>query len=291
MKGIIPRPEVAEQTRDDDWLNSRFRNIWDDFYSETPVGYPISVMFGRAARYRFGSICAHGKQCKILINGLFAHPDVPEYVVDATLAHELAHYVHGYGSGLPKLHAHPHRGGVIDREMEKRGCLYLEHEASAWRKSNWAGFYLAKCSDAAALVDDRRNRAAEVWNDYLQTPGFRAESDLHTRLRVITHKFGIKEPAFGICWLNASRRRTGLSYRTNSSGVVSIHGLLADPKVPDEVLDYEISYWVAVTKVGSNWRRVETAIREAGLWRSAEKAIRWRRRVWPGYRRRQMARV
>ncbi len=278
-------------TRDEEWLQNRFRGIWISYYSDTPAGYPISVQFGRPARYRFGSICAHGKNCRILINGLFSDPEVPDFVVDATIAHELAHYVHGYGSGLPKLHAHPHRGGVIDKEMAKRGCLFLEDKASAWRKANWAGFYALKCTEAAMQTAARNTRAAEQWDAYLKTPGFRAESQLQSHLSRIASKFGMRQPAFAICWLNASPRRTGLSYRTSSTGRVSIHALLADPKVPDEVLDYEICYWTAVEKVGSNWRRVEAAIREAGLWGSAEKAIRWRRRVWPGYRRREMGKM
>src|SRR5438445_748122 len=113
---------MSDPLRDNRWLESRFAYLWTNYYSDVRKGYPIEVKFGRPARYRFGSICNHGRHCRILINPLFARPEVPEYVVDATIAHELAHYVHGYGSGLPKLHAHPPRGGVIDKEMAKRGC-------------------------------------------------------------------------------------------------------------------------------------------------------------------------
>src|SRR2546427_12688437 len=108
--------------RDNLWLASRYRHLWSTYFLGARTGYPIDVKFGRSARYRYGSIFNRGRKCHILINGLFAHPEVPEYVVDATLVHELAHYVHGYASGLPKLHACPHRGGVIDKELERRGC-------------------------------------------------------------------------------------------------------------------------------------------------------------------------
>src|SRR5918912_973139 len=132
---------MSAPRRDHAWLQARFRHLWDTYYSDARIGYPIEVKFGRSARYRYGSIYNTGRQCRITINGLFAHPEIPEYVVDATLAHELAHYVHGYGSGLPKLHSHPHRGGVIDKEMQRRGCFFLEEKAGAWRRENWQSFY------------------------------------------------------------------------------------------------------------------------------------------------------
>src|SRR6266849_6578723 len=103
--------------RTQEWLQGRFEIIWANHFSNARVGLPIDVFFGQPAQYRFGSIRQKGERCQILINLLFALPEIPEYVVDATIAHELAHYVHGYGSGLRKLHANPHRGGIIDLEL------------------------------------------------------------------------------------------------------------------------------------------------------------------------------
>src|SRR6266700_2137874 len=93
--------------RDNEWLEGRLKLLWGKYYSDAPAGLPIEVRFGRPAQYRFGSIRQKGDTCQIYMNPLFAHPDVPDYVIDATMVHELAHYVHGYGSGLTKLHEHP----------------------------------------------------------------------------------------------------------------------------------------------------------------------------------------
>lgn len=270
--------------RDNAWLQSRLHYLWDHYYGDAPVGYPITAVFGRAARYRYGSIFNQGKQCRILINGLFAHPDVPEFVVDATLVHELAHYVHGYGSGLAKLHSHPHRGGVIDKEMEQRGCLHLEDQAFAWRRSYWQAFYADQMSDTVARDAARDQRLKDRWRTYTTRPGYRSLADVNDRAQQIARRFGLDEVPFDVDWLLASGRRTGLSYRFREDNVVRIHPLLSAPDVPDEVIDYEVAYWLASTVAGSRWESIEDSMREAGIWTRAQKAIQWRRKVWPRYR-------
>src|SRR5205814_1734563 len=82
-------------------------------FPDVQQGYPITTRFGIRARNRFGSIGAQDKKTIIMVNRLFADPCVPTFVVDGTLVHELAHYAHGFGSGLPKLYSDPHRGGVV----------------------------------------------------------------------------------------------------------------------------------------------------------------------------------
>ncbi len=274
----------APPLRDNAWLESRFQFLWTNYYADVRRGFPITVKFGRAARYRYGSICNVGRECRITMNGLFAHPEVPEYVVDATLAHELAHYVHGYGSGLPKLHAHPHRGGVIDKEMQKRGCFYLEEQAAVWRREHWQSFYERQAAGTVSREDANAQLQRTQWDAYLATDGFRTQQDLEERLADLAPRFGITEPGFTVTWLYASPRRLGLSYRFRSENVVRLHAVLANTRVPDEIIDYEICYWLAVETAGGRWSAVEQAMRDAGVWASAERAIQWRRKVWPRYR-------
>ena len=270
--------------RDDVWLESRLMYLWNTYYSEGPAGYPIRVNFGRPARYRFGSIFNQGRKCRILINGVFAHPEVPEYVVDATLAHELAHYVHGYASGLPKLHSNPHRGGVIDKEMQKRGCFYLEEQAGPWRRENWHRFYESHAPASVATEIKSAAKLQDRWLAYLNQPGFRTEEDIARRLEALLPRFGLRIAPFTASWLFASARRTGLSYRFRNETAVRIHAVLAHPSVPKEVVDYELCYWLAAETSGGKWERVEQAMRDAGVWTAASKAIRWRRNVWPRFR-------
>jgi len=269
--------------RDDDWLESRLQVLWDSYYSDIKRVYPIKPSFGPRARYRYGSIYSIGRQCHILINRLFAHPDVPDYVVDATLVHELAHYVHGYGSGRPKLYTHPHRGGVVDKEMEKRGCLFLEEQASAWRRENWQTFYSSQTPDVTARRLEREKRESTAWEMYLSTPGFRTEETIRSRLAELAPRFGHAERPFDVAWLLASPRRNGLSYYFNRESNVRLHATLADGSVPGDVIDYELCYWLALFAVGNKWEDIEGAMRAAGAWSRAQKAIQWRRKVWPNY--------
>jgi hypothetical protein len=257
--------------------------LWDTYYVDARKGYPIEAHFGPRARYRYGSIYSIGVQCHILINRLFAHPDVPDYVIDATLVHELAHYVHGYGSGMPKLYSHPHRGGVVDIEMKKRSCWFLEEIAGEWRKNHWPELYTAQAGDAARRRSDREKRNGTRWEMYLNTPGFRTEESLQQRLNELAPAFGHSEMPFHVGWLQASVRRNGLSYRFDREGTVRIHGTLSDLVVPEAVIDYELSYWLATATAGNSWRNIEQAMKDAGVWKNAQKAIQWRRKVWPQY--------
>jgi hypothetical protein len=270
--------------RDQRWLEERVRLLLESYFHDAPRGYPICVKFGSPARYRYGCIYSRGKQCYIQINRLFAHPGVPEHVVDATLAHELAHYVHGYGSGLKKRYPHPHRGGVVEKEMQQRGCLFLEEKASAWRKAHWQNFYTAHSAETLARRAAREKREQTQWAMYLNTPGFRTEASLRERLRALASAFGLEETPFEVEWLPASVRRNGLSYLFSKEGTaVRLHGVLADPNVPEEVIDYELSYWLASSTVGGRWPAIERAMKAAKVWERAEKAIKWRRKVWPHY--------
>jgi hypothetical protein len=269
--------------RDATWLQDRLEFLWNAYYSDAPSAYPITIHFGPRARYRYGSIYSIGKQCHILINRLFAHPDVPEYVIDATICHELAHYVHGYGSGLRKRYAHPHRGGVVDKEMKERSCWHLEEQALAWRQECWKDYYEGVASDATNRKKQRELRDRTRWEMYLSTPGFRTGTDLQAEVDDLSLAFGYAEAPFRVEWLHASARRNGLSYHFNSEGVVRVHGVLADSDVPAEVVRYEISYWLAALKSGSTWSSVEKAMKAAGIWPDAQKAIRWRRTAWASY--------
>jgi len=270
--------------RDNRWLESRLRHLWDTYYHDVPPGYPIRVRFGRRARYRYGSIFSLDRTCWIQVNGLFAHPDVPEYVVDATIAHELAHYVHGYGSGLRKLHSHPHRGGVVDAEMRRRGCFFLEEKASVWREEQWPLFYTTQSAGAASRLAAREERTQNRWEAYLSTPGFRTEADVGARLAELAPRFGFCRPPFVVGWLRASLRHRGLSYFYRREAAVRLHGILADFRVPDVVIDYELSYWLALHAGGKRWADVERVLQETGLWAAAQQAIQWRRKVWTRYR-------
>lgn len=122
--------------RDNQWLLFRLEEIWRNHFAEVKQINPVTITFGRSASYRFGSIrlnLALGKS-QILINGRFRDPKYPQEVIDHTIAHELVHYAQGFSSPNPRLHKYPHRGGVIDKELQERGLNHLVVFYKKWVK-------------------------------------------------------------------------------------------------------------------------------------------------------------
>ena len=275
--------EASEtELRNDAWLTERTQLLWENHFADVPKGYPIVTKFGSRARYRFGSIAARNSKSLILINQLFATPDVPTYVVDATLAHELAHYAHGFGSGLPRKYAHAHRGGVVDKELEARGLGELSAKAEQWRKAHWEQFHLTQCDDLSEQREQKKTALDSRWDGWLARPQSRPESELCGRLALLLPKFGLKPENcdFMVEWLRASPRQAGLSYWFASEQILRLHGLLADRRVPGVVLDFEMAYWLARRTAGANWQNVHAALRRAGLETMAEEALQWRGHAW-----------
>lgn len=129
--------------RDNHYLTLRLAYIRSTYFADVPVDNQLVVHFGRACRNRLGSIIAHPHPSSgdlittIRINALFAELEVPELVIDATLAHEFTHYAHGFHSPLPQRYTHPHRGGVVEREMRTRGAGEILEAQEAWLKSEY----------------------------------------------------------------------------------------------------------------------------------------------------------
>lgn len=133
--------------RDDAWLLSRLNDIWEKHFLEVEQRNPVTIAFGRRAKYRFGSVqlkvrsglfafAQNDKKQRthITINGLFRKETIPQAVVDYTIAHELVHYVHGFSSPLPRKLKNPHKGGVVKNELIARGLGHLHTAYRAWLK-------------------------------------------------------------------------------------------------------------------------------------------------------------
>ncbi len=126
--------------RDEIWLQELLDTAWDTYFDDVPQENDVRIVFGRRAKRRLGSISLDLSDRTVSIitmNGLFKLEEVPEYVVLATLIHELTHYAHGFNSPLARAQAHPHAGGVMRREFDERGALALYQEQKKWLKANW----------------------------------------------------------------------------------------------------------------------------------------------------------
>lgn len=274
--------------RTEDWLAERVRLLRENHYSDVPQGYPVTTRWGTRARYRFGSISARDGKCLIMVNQLFADEQVPGYVVDETLAHELAHYAHGYGSGLPRLYPHPHRGGIIEIELRKRGLGELHERAEQWRKTHWEAYYAANCPDLTLRRDARTTANQLRWASVLDAPGNRTLPELEARLDDIAERLDVPDVPFELDWLYATGRQSGLSYWYSKERMVRIHGLLADRRIPATVVDFELTYWTARLLYGDNWNILNKVIARAGLEPTMNDALRWRRAAWTAFRKRHL---
>lgn len=130
--------------RNNTYLKLRLQEIWSKYFFDVKKSNPIEIKFGKKARKRLGSIRERkfneGSDTLIVINGHFKNPIIPECVIDATIAHELCHYVQGFGSSLPQLSKYPHRGGSVDIEMKKRGLGGTLEAEKRWLDHNWVHF-------------------------------------------------------------------------------------------------------------------------------------------------------
>lgn len=130
--------------RDHKWLKSRLEHIWRLYFPDVAIANNVFVKFGRPSMTRLGSIKFGRRKVDpntiITINGHFIDPQIPEFVVDAVLAHELTHYAQGFCSPHEQTFRHPHRGGVVKKELKDRGLIALNKAEKAWIKDNWRDY-------------------------------------------------------------------------------------------------------------------------------------------------------
>lgn len=124
--------------RSDLWLEYRLERIWNVLMPDIKRLNTVNIRFKGNYKTKFG----HIKRLKdgsteIIVNNLFRNEEVPEFIIDTTIAHELIHYMHGFHSPLPKQFTHPHQGGVVDKELKKRGFGFLLKLEKDWIKNKW----------------------------------------------------------------------------------------------------------------------------------------------------------
>lgn len=131
---------VSDSPRDREWLENLLAHIWYKYFSDVEQHNTVKIRYGRKAKRRLGSISldrADTETTIITINPLYQDLEVPEFVVVATIVHEMTHYAHGFNSPLEQKHQHPHSGGVIRKEFAERGLEEMYLEQRDWLKAEW----------------------------------------------------------------------------------------------------------------------------------------------------------
>lgn len=133
------------EIRDHNWLKLRLETIWIRHFPDVSLKNNVFVKFGQKSKTRLGSIKLGRRNSEnpntiITVNGHMTDPLIPEFVVDAVLAHELTHYAQGFCSPHQQAFRHPHRGGVVKNEMIDRGLAELSTAEKKWIKANWVEY-------------------------------------------------------------------------------------------------------------------------------------------------------
>lgn len=135
------RQDFGGNPRDNRWLKERFLTLKNRYFPDLEVNNNLIIKFGRPTKTRLGSI-KHGRRKTnpntiITLNGHFQDREVPDFVIDSTILHEVTHYSQGWFSPHPQKYYHPHQGGVLKRELTDRGLSDTIKLSRKWLKQNW----------------------------------------------------------------------------------------------------------------------------------------------------------
>jgi hypothetical protein len=150
------------QVRSQAWLEAALHDIWSRHFDDVPVANVVRITYSGPSKTRLGwiALSESGQFTTIGINRLLRFPEVPEDVCIVTIAHEVVHYSHGFGSPLQQRHADPHAGGVVERDLEYRGLAGALARYYGWSSREWAAHYARHARGSSRLITDHRSSVA-----------------------------------------------------------------------------------------------------------------------------------
>lgn len=118
-------------------------DIWSEYFADAAAVNEVQIGYCYPWKSRLGLIrlSLDERVSFIGINALLQLSQVPECVLVTTIAHELVHYAHGFGSPLPRPYKHPHANKVVDRELERRQLGQQLRSCNEWIDKHWYPFY------------------------------------------------------------------------------------------------------------------------------------------------------
>lgn len=133
--------------------------LWEEYFNDVPRKNFVITKFGKYAKRQLGCIKYATERTKvkellrkyeedivsqdinsvsvIVLTRYFADIKIPEFVLISTMSHEICHYAHGFHSPLPKKYKYPHKGGIVENELTKRGLSHIIRDSDSWLKDNW----------------------------------------------------------------------------------------------------------------------------------------------------------
>jgi len=159
--------------RDQEWLENLLAQIWYEHFIDIEQTNQVQIRWGRRAKRRLGSISLDPTDRDtsiITVNRIFTDLAIPEFVIKATIVHEMTHYAHGFNSPLDQQHKYPHSGGVIRQEFAERDLEDLYLLQKKWLKANWPGVIARYWPAAGQRRSAVRVRRAPAKNAKNQLP-------------------------------------------------------------------------------------------------------------------------
>lgn len=124
-------------------LAAYLRWIWQTYFADSLCVNNLDIAYCYPWKARLGLIrlSLDATLTFIGVNTLLCMQQVPEYVLITTIAHEVVHYIHGFGSPLVPRYRHPHSNRVVERELEQRGLAESLGYCNEWIDKYWYSFY------------------------------------------------------------------------------------------------------------------------------------------------------
>ncbi len=133
-------PDMLTVTRNP---TTYLNEIWQGYFADVPRVNTLEIAYCQPWKRRLGLIrlSLDNTMSFIGVNALLQIPQIPEYILITTVAHELTHYAHGFGSPLPRQYKHPHANNVVKDELERRGLGETMRLCDEWIDNEWFSFY------------------------------------------------------------------------------------------------------------------------------------------------------
>jgi hypothetical protein len=149
--------------------------IWSMYFADVPRVNDVQIGYQYPWKHRLGLIRLSRDQRTsfIGVNSLLHMPEVPSVVRFITIAHELVHYTHGFGSPLPRIYKHPHANRVVDCELEARRLGEPLRQCTDWLDQHWYRFYEHALPVVSRRGIPRQNRPIQA---AYQTPASSGKS-------------------------------------------------------------------------------------------------------------------
>ena len=141
------------------YLAKKTAQLIRENFSDKGVTNLLMVKTGKRCKRKLGhikSIRGIETDSLIEINPLLFDLEVPEYVLDYVIMHELMHYFQGFCSNHEKKHKFPHKGRVVEKEMANLGWQEIQEKSDKWIKENWGRILLK--NDINPLIKKRKKR-------------------------------------------------------------------------------------------------------------------------------------